>query len=158
MLRELRRKDRQMDEARAWEVLAEAEYAVLSLISPDGDPYAIPINFVLIGKSLWAHCAKEGHKLDAIAANPRACVTATLHPHVDNANTTTYYECVVALGDASVIDDEAQTRPALEAFMDKFASGWREREPDRIIRDAHTVYMLRVDVMQISGKARRPGS
>jgi len=154
MLRELRRKDRIMDEARAWEVLALVECAVLSLVSPDGDPYAIPINFVLIGKTLWAHCAKEGHKLDAIAAFPRACVTATLHPAVDNVNTTTYYECVLALGDASVVTDEALTKPALEAFMDKFAAGWREREPNRVADDAHTVYMLRVDVRQISGKAR----
>lgn len=155
MLRELRRKDTVMDEARTWEVLAEAEYAVLSLVLPDGDPYAVPLNFVLDGKTLWAHCATEGQKLEAIAENPRVCVTATLCPRVDAVKMTTYFECAIALGNASIVKDEAGKRPALEKLLDKFSEGWREREPDAVVKGVHRLSMLRVDVTQISGKAKR---
>ena len=38
--------------------------------------YTVPLNFVLLGDSLYFHCATEGRKLDVLAANPAvsACI------------------------------------------------------------------------------------
>jgi len=43
---QVRRRDRLLTEARAREIVYEAEYAVLSMIDEDGMPYAIPVNHV----------------------------------------------------------------------------------------------------------------
>ena len=49
---EMRRKDRKLDEQVAVSLLEHCEYAVLSTIGEDGNPYGIPISPVLDGKNL----------------------------------------------------------------------------------------------------------
>ena len=45
-MREMRMKNRQRDEAFAWEVLRQSVYATLALVKDDGTPIAVPINAV----------------------------------------------------------------------------------------------------------------
>lgn len=69
MARELRRKDRDMVEAEARELLERGEYGVLSACGPDGQPYGIPLSYCVIDNAIYFHCALEGHKLEILAAN-----------------------------------------------------------------------------------------
>ena len=64
--REMRRADRALGEDEAREILARAEHGVLATMGADGWPYAVPVNHVLVGDTLYIHCATEGHKLDNI--------------------------------------------------------------------------------------------
>ena len=48
---DVRRRDRLLDEARALELLQQAEYGVLSMIDEEGAPYGIPINHIWDGAS-----------------------------------------------------------------------------------------------------------
>ena len=67
----VRRRDRLMDEARAIELLATAEYGVLSMVDVDGTAYGVPVNYVWDGEdSIYIHCAPVGHKLEALEKNP----------------------------------------------------------------------------------------
>ena len=43
---EMRRKDRQMSEEFAWEVLDKCEYAFLAMTAEDGTPYGLPLTIV----------------------------------------------------------------------------------------------------------------
>ena len=43
----MRRKDRERDEAFAWEVLKAAPYATLAMTGQDGAPYCVPVNHVV---------------------------------------------------------------------------------------------------------------
>ena len=71
----VRRRDRLMDEARARELLESSEYGVLSMVTPEGEPYGIPVNMIWDGReSLYIHCAPVGRKLDALAVNPKVSV------------------------------------------------------------------------------------
>ena len=68
---DVRRRDRLMDEARALELIKTAEYGFLSMITAEGKPYGIPLNYVWDGDhSLYIHCAPEGRKLQALAIHP----------------------------------------------------------------------------------------
>lgn len=60
----MRRKDRERDEAFAWEVLKAAPYATLAMTGQDGAPYCVPVNHVVdeTYKVLYFHCAGAGEK------------------------------------------------------------------------------------------------
>ena len=58
----MRRKECERDEAFAWEVLKNSVYSTLSMVRPDGTPYATPLNIVgdEVYKTLYFHCAGAG--------------------------------------------------------------------------------------------------
>ena len=52
----VRRQDRLLDEDKALNLLENGGYGVLSMVSPQGDAYGIPVNFVWDGKeSIYIH-------------------------------------------------------------------------------------------------------
>lgn len=69
---DVRRQDRLLDEARAFEILKEGEFGILSMRTEEGDgAYGIPINYVWDrGNSIYIHCAPVGRKLRCIDACP----------------------------------------------------------------------------------------
>ena len=61
-----------MPEDKAYQLLQEGEYGVMSMITPEGMPYGIPINYVWDGNdSLYIHCAPEGKKLRCLQSSPQ---------------------------------------------------------------------------------------
>lgn len=62
-MKKMRRDDRALAADEAWDLLEGAEYGVLSTVSNDGIPYGVPLNFYLINKSIFFHCAPDGQKL-----------------------------------------------------------------------------------------------
>ena len=73
MMREMRRKDRQLPEEEAVRLLESCRFGVLCTVCADGTPYGIPMNHVLDGRILYMHCASAGGlKLENIARSPRA--------------------------------------------------------------------------------------
>lgn len=64
----VRRQDRLLEEDRAYALLREGEYGVLSMTTPTGGAYGIPLNFVWDRQeNIYIHCAPRGRKLDCIA-------------------------------------------------------------------------------------------
>ena len=72
MFREMRRFKQALSQTECEELLRREPRGVLALHGEDGYPYALPINQLYLDGKLYFHCAKEGHKLDAIAADQRA--------------------------------------------------------------------------------------
>ena len=66
MFREIRRKDRILDNELAIRLLEEAEYGFLAMSGINGYGYGIPINYVKEGDSIYFHCAPEGYKLECL--------------------------------------------------------------------------------------------
>ena len=59
MFREIRRKDRILDNELAIRLLEEAEYGFLAMSGINGYGYGIPINYVKEGDSIYFHCAPD---------------------------------------------------------------------------------------------------
>ena len=75
MFREIRRKDRILDNELAIRLLEEAEYGFLAMSGINGYGYGIPINYVKEGDSIYFHCAPEGYKLECLRENPKVSFT-----------------------------------------------------------------------------------
>ena len=68
MFRDLRRKKQLLSREETTAVLNRGTSGVLALSGDDGYPYAVPISYVYDQEqeTIYFHCAKSGHKLDAI--------------------------------------------------------------------------------------------
>ena len=66
MFREMRRKKQQISEEECIRLLQTAKRGILSVSGDDGYHYGVPMDFVYGDGKIIFHCAKSGHKLDAV--------------------------------------------------------------------------------------------
>ena len=66
MFRDMRRKNQLLPQEEAEAMLRQGTSGVLSLLGDGGYPYGVPLSYVYHNGKLYFHCAKAGHKLDAI--------------------------------------------------------------------------------------------
>ena len=73
MFRTMRRFKQQISEEECIRILQEEKRGILSMHGEDGYPYGIPMNHWYNPENgkLYFHCAKTGHKLDAIRKNDK---------------------------------------------------------------------------------------
>ncbi|MCC8194850.1 MAG: Rrf2 family transcriptional regulator, partial [Deltaproteobacteria bacterium] len=64
--RPMRRKDRALPAAAAWELLEKGEYGFLVTVGADGLPYGVPLSYVLLEGGVYFHSARDGRKIDNI--------------------------------------------------------------------------------------------
>ena len=98
MFREIRRKDRILDNELAIRLLEEAEYGFLAMSGINGYGYGIPINYVKEGDSIYFHCAPEGYKLECLRENPKVSFTVVGATQIVPGKFTTGYESTIAFG------------------------------------------------------------
>lgn len=66
MFRDMRRFKQALTQEQCIEILKNEPRGVLALHGDEGYPYAIPMNHIYIDGKLYFHCAKAGHKIDAV--------------------------------------------------------------------------------------------
>jgi nitroimidazol reductase NimA-like FMN-containing flavoprotein (pyridoxamine 5'-phosphate oxidase superfamily) len=119
----MRKKDRQRSEKEAYEYLERAQWGVLSLSAGDL-PYGVPLSHAVLGGTVYAHCAKEGQKLDFISANPRGCFTAVASVEVLRDKGSVHYECVMAFGPIRVVESAEERLKAFDAINAKYTESF----------------------------------
>ena len=64
----MRRKECERDAAFAWEVLKNSIYSTVSMVCPDGTPYATPVNIIgdEVYNALYFHCAGAGERWELL--------------------------------------------------------------------------------------------
>ena len=123
------RRSRQALSAReSEEILQRASAGVLAVAGAEGYPYAVPLNFVYADGKLYFHCAREGHKLDALRRCPKASFCVVDEDRVVPQEYTSYFRSVIAFGTVRELTDEAEKRAAIETLARKYA-----RKPTRPI-------------------------
>ncbi len=152
----MRRKDRQISEAEAWQIVQEGQVGLLSLCGPGGEAYAVPISYVLMQGKLYLHSALAGRKLNYLRAHPQVCfvVVGPSQP-VYQKNFTTLFESAVLDCTAIEVDDEAEKTAALMALCQKYLPGHMDKAPGDIQHSLPATLVLRLEVNHISGKAKR---
>jgi hypothetical protein len=154
--REIRRRNRALTEDQAREVLARAENGVLATVGADGWPYAVPVNHVLSGDSIYFHSALEGHKLENIAHAERVSFAAVASATVLPAKLSTLYESAVAFGRAALVTDAAEKRQALELLAVRFCGAPTPEAEEEIATAGARTAVVRIRIERITGKAHRP--
>ena len=114
MFRNMRRTKQQLPDEEAKRILAEGQTCVLAVHGDDGYPYAVPLNYVYDDGKIYVHCAKAGHKLDAIKSDPKVSLAVIERDDVVPEKLATYYRSVIVFGHARILTDNAEKRHAAE--------------------------------------------
>ena len=128
--RPMRRKDRQLSAADARAILAKGTHGVLSVVGDGGWPYAV-------------------------ARDDRVCFTVVTQAQVIPAHITTLYESVVVLGRAQVVTAEEERLAALGSLIDTLGDVTPEIKAQYLAKKAKNTTLLRIQPLQITGKASR---
>ena len=164
MFRPMRRSAQALDGGACVEILERGTSGVLALAGDGGWPYAVPLSYAFDGEKLYFHCAREGHKLDAIRREARASFCVVDRDDVKPAEYTSYFRSVIIFGRVRVIEDEAQMRAAIELLARRyFPEDSAENRRRAIEREWAGLCMLEMDIEHMSGKeakelAREGGS
>ena len=146
MFREIRRKDRILDNELAIRLLEEAEYGFLAMSGINGYGYGIPINYVKEGDSIYFHCAPEGYKLECLRENPKVSFTVVGATQIVPGKFTTGYESTIAFGEMHL---------DLRLLVNKYSSAFKEIGEKYIEKSFYRTNILRLDISHISGKCKR---
>ena len=153
--RPMRRSRQLLTPEQAWALLEKGSYGVLAVQGDGGWPYAVPMNYTVMGTQIYLHCARAGYKLDAIARDDRVCFTVVTQAQVIPAHITTLYESVVVLGRAQVVTAEEERLAALGSLIDTLGDVTPEIKAQYLAKKAKNTTLLRIQPLQITGKASR---
>jgi nitroimidazol reductase NimA-like FMN-containing flavoprotein (pyridoxamine 5'-phosphate oxidase superfamily) len=122
-------------------VLARAEWGTLGLVSPQGTPVLVPVNFVFHQGQVVFHGARAGEKFDLIQAAPQASfvvvdayapIPSYAFSPVDACPATQFFQSVLVKGPVALVEDPERKAEALEALMRKLQpeGGWETIRAD----------------------------
>lgn len=160
MFRKMRRIRQQISKEECVDILKRAKTGVLGVIGADGYPYTVPLNFVY-GESgeagfgiIGFHCAKSGHKIDAIRQNEKVSFCVIDRDEVMPKERTTKFCSVIAFGKARIIEEEGELRRAANALGAKYSRGFEElyeAETEAAIRMG-TLCCVEIEIEHLTGK------
>ena len=123
----------------------------MAVAGENGYPYAFPIDFVYDGGRLYFHCAKEGHKLDALKNCDKVSFCVMNEGFRKEGEWALNISSVVVFGRAKIMTDSGRILEKLRLLGNKYypSDGDVERE---IGRTLSRVCMLELEIDHMTGK------
>ena len=124
----------------------------------EGQPFVIPTMYARVGDSLYFHGSAASRMLRGASSSTPVCLTVTLLDGLVLArsvfNHSMNYRSVVALGQATLVEDPVEKLAALEAFTQKLIPGrWNDaRQPNE--QELKATSILKLPLIEVSGKVR----
>lgn len=155
MFREMRRKKQALSREECLAILEHGSSGVLAVAGDNDYPYAVPLNYIYHDNRLYFHCAKTGHKLDAIGRNSKASFCVIGQDQIMPEEYTSYFRSVIAFGRARVLEGDSEKRAALEILAAKYSPDQelgRAKEIDKLFPQ---VCMVELTIEHLTGKEAR---
>ncbi len=155
MFRNMRRKKQALSLEESQEILERETCGILAVSGDNDYPYAVPLSFVYDSEnsSLYFHCAKSGHKLDAVKRNCKASFCVIGQDKIVPEEYTSYFKSVIVFGKIRVLEDETEKYPAIVKLAQKYAPAHGEAERQNVIdKDYKSVCMLELKIEHMTGK------
>lgn len=155
MFRDMRRSRQALSAGAAAALLEAGTSGVLAVSGDDGYPYAVPLSYVYDreGGRLWFHCAKSGHKLDAVRRCGKASFCVIAQDLVMPEKYTTHFRSVIAFGRVRELTDEAEKRAAALALARKYHPGDSEEHRQSYMeRTWASLCLLELQIEHLTGK------
>ncbi len=110
MFRKMRRFRQQLSEEECIRLLKEQPRGILSMMGENGYPYGIPLDhwYSEAEHKLFFHCAKVGHKLDAIAACDKVSYCVMDEGYRREGEWALNISSVVVFGRMHLVEDEGK--------------------------------------------------
>lgn len=148
----MRRKDREMPEAFAWEVAGKCEWAALGLIDPSGKPYVLPVSIACEDRHLYFHSAQSGFKVECLRSHAQVCVSCVGDTHRLTDAFTTEFESAILRGTAVEVTDEQEKIHGLRLLCQRHTPANMDHFDEAISRSLSRTAVWRIDVAEITGK------
>ena len=143
-----------MSRERRVSILQKSKRGVLSVSGDDGYPYGIPMNHFYDERTneIYFHCAKEGHKIDAIKKCDKASFCVIDEGRQDDGEWFLLFESGVAFGRIRIVEEEAEKRRICDELCEKFGQGeaYRQTEWEKYGKN---VACLALMIEHLTGKA-----
>ena len=149
----MRRKKQLLSQEETAAVLARGSSGVLALAGENGYPYAVPLSYVYDGGRLYFHCARSGHKLDAIRRCEKASFCVIDQDQIVPEEYTSYFRSVIAFGRVRILEDEGEKRAAIEKLALKYAPESTVEDRKQVIqKEWEPLCMLEMELDHVTGK------
>lgn len=153
-MRRVRDTDKQVTHDEAMSMLKAAKYGVLSTVDKAGQPYGVPLNYVVLEEEIYLHCAREGHKLDNISQNSQVCFTVVGYSEIVPSSFTAKYESVVVFGKACLAGESEKTKMLTE-LVRKYSPEFQDKGMKVIDAFKDKCAVIRIKIEDITGVKKR---
>lgn len=148
----MRRSRQQLSESEAIEILQKGTSGVLAVLGDEGYPYAVPLSYVYLDGKIIFHCAKTGHKMDAVLANNKASFCVIGEDKVVPEEYTTYFRSVIAFGKIRIVEDDDEKRKLVYDFTGKYSPGFEEERQKAIDKEFKPLCIMEMTIEYLTGK------
>ncbi|MBQ9045624.1 MAG: pyridoxamine 5'-phosphate oxidase family protein [Oscillospiraceae bacterium] len=134
-------------------LLKQERRAVLSVITEDGYPYAVPVNHWYCEEDgrLYFHGGKLGHKIDCMKANDKVSLCVMDAGTPVEGEWWQRVKSVVVFGRVEFIEDYARTIEVSRALSYKFTQDEAYID-DEVKNHAHATLVCAVTIEHMTGK------
>lgn len=153
MFRQMRRSDREISGKQIEQILIDGEFGTLATICENGYPYSVALSYVYFDNCIFFHCAKEGQKLDNIAANNKVSFSVVLDTEIEPSKFGTKYKSVIAFGTCIGVFGE-QKEIVLKKLIEKYAKDFLVEGKEYINRAANDTKVMQISIQHLTGKAK----
>ena len=150
--RKMRRFRQEMTAETNEEILKNGIYGILAVLGDNGYPYTIPVNYAYENGNIYIHCAREGHKLDAIRRSPKVSFCVVDKADVVGKEYTSYFRSVIVFGKAEILSDEAEIRNVAFLLGERYRPNHPEDCRKEVDGSISRLCILRIRPDFISGK------
>ena len=151
----LRRKDKEIkDKTEIEAILREAKVGRLGT-SRDNTPYVVPVSYVYHDDKIIIHGAKQGKKMEDIAANPKVCFQVDISeiiPSNDPCNYSYRYRSAIANGTAKILEDPKEKLEGLRLLTEKYAPGKGPELTEEHLKKNRNLNVVEITIHEITGK------
>ena len=153
MFREMRRKRQVLSLEENIQVLNRGTSGVLAVSGDDDYPYAVPLSYVYHDNKIFFHCAKTGHKLDAILRNEKVSFCVIDKDEVIQNEYTSYFCSVIAFGKARILEDDSEKRKSIEILTARYSPDIeKSQQMQAIDKEYNILCMIELTIDHMSGK------
>ncbi|MGI6730776.1 MAG: pyridoxamine 5'-phosphate oxidase family protein [Anaerovoracaceae bacterium] len=155
-MREMRRSDRKLGQEDALRVLKDGEYGILATANLQGQPYGVPLSYIVKDNAIYVHGTNEGSsKYDNILENNKVSFTVVGKTQVLHDTFTTNYESAIAFGEAAAVEDEEEKLMAYREFIQKYSADYPEAGEKYIEAMGNKTLIIKISITNLTGKRRK---
>ena len=152
MFRPMRRHVQALTDDEIKRILERNTSGVLALSGDEGYPYAVPMSYVYADGKIYFHCARQGHKIDAVRRDDKASFCIIDQDEILPEKYTTCFRSVIAFGKMRILEADDEKRAALEKLAEKYRPGHTEDRDRAIHAEFRGVCIMELSPEHITGK------
>ncbi len=139
----------------AYAVADTCEWAILSMVDSNGEPYCVPLSIARDGQHIYFHSAMDGQKISALKTNNHVCIACVGDTHRMPDAFTTEYESAILRGNAFEVTDANEKTKALRLICQRHTPLNMSAFDAAIARSLARTAVWCVEIAEISGKRKK---